>query len=58
MRLKYIGNGKFIVDIPARDLTAEEVDKHGGSAFLIRTGLYKQQKIQKKKKPEVKDGRD
>ncbi len=37
--LKYIGKG-FIVGIPARDLTNEEVKKHGGVKFLLSTGLY------------------
>ncbi len=37
--LKYIGKG-FIVGIPARDLNNDEVKKHGGTKFLLSTGLY------------------
>lgn len=38
--LKYnIGSG-FIVGVPARDLSDEEVEKYGGEEFLIGTGLY------------------
>ena len=39
MRLIYVGDG-FLPGVPARDLTAEEVEAHGGAAFLIATGLY------------------
>lgn len=38
--LKYIGN-RFIPGIPARDLTDDEVEKHGGEKKLVATGLYK-----------------
>lgn len=41
--LKYIGrgvNGDFLPGIPARDLTTEEAEAHGGTEFLIATGLY------------------
>ena len=37
--LKYIGDG-FIVGIPARDLSDEEVEQLGGEKYLVRTGLY------------------
>ena len=47
--LKYIGKG-FIVGIPARDLTAEEVKKHGGEKVLVDTGLYAKPKSPAKKR--------
>ena len=37
--LKYIGNGSFVPNIPARDLTDDEV-KEFGEAELLKTGLY------------------
>lgn len=40
IQLKYIGKGSFLPNVPARDLTKEEVDQHGGTAYLIGTGLY------------------
>lgn len=40
IQLKYIGKGSFLRNVPARDLTKEEVDQHGGAAYLIGTGLY------------------
>lgn len=39
MTLKYIGNA-FLKGIPARDLTDDEAEKHGGEEYLIGTGLY------------------
>lgn len=36
--LKYVGNGS-LADIPARDLTDDEVSQFG-EAFLLSTGLY------------------
>jgi hypothetical protein len=41
--LKYIGKG-FIVGIPARDLTKDEVKKYGGVKFLLETGLFEKPK--------------
>lgn len=38
--LIYIGDGAFVVGVPARNLTAAEVEKHGGEKRLINTGLY------------------
>ena len=37
--LKYTGKG-FLIGVPSRDLTDEEVDKYGGEAALIASGLY------------------
>ena len=48
--LKYIGNG-FIDNVPARDLSDEEVKKYG-EKVLLDSGLYKKADIEK----EVKHG--
>lgn len=48
--LVYVGN-RVIPGIPARNLTAEEVDQHGGEKVLIETKLY-----EKPAKKEVKNG--
>lgn len=48
--LKYIGNG-FLDDVPARDLSDEEVIKFG-EKVLLDSGLYKKASIEK----EVKHG--
>ena len=53
--LKYIGSG-FIVGIPARDLSDEEVENCGGAEFLISTGLYEKPKKFKAEKPKTKEG--
>ena len=49
--------GSWIYGIPAMDLTAEEVEKHGGVEYLVGTGLYQEVKPEVKKakveKPEV-----
>jgi hypothetical protein len=37
--MKYIGNGSFVVGMPARDLTADEV-KQFGRQKLLDTNLY------------------
>lgn len=39
--MKYIGNGNFLPNVPARDLTEEEV-KQFGKKFLLDSGLYKE----------------
>ncbi len=41
MKLKYTGNGSWFPGIPATDLTAEQVEKHGGLEKLLASGLYK-----------------
>jgi hypothetical protein len=40
--LIYVGKGAFVVGIPGRDLTAEEVDMLGGAALIMHRapGLY------------------
>lgn len=40
MALKYIGRGEYLIGVPARDLTDEEVAKLGGADWLIDSGLY------------------
>lgn len=40
IQLKYIGNGAFLPNVPARDLTKEEVDQYGGADYLISRGLF------------------
>ncbi len=39
-KMKYVGKGKWLRGVPARDLSAEEVKKHGGVKALKRIGLY------------------
>ena len=50
-KLKYIGMGSWMYGIPAMDLTAEEVEKHGGVECLVGTGLY--EVIQKESEAEI-----
>jgi len=61
-KLTYTGGGfgGSLPHIPARDLTAGEVERLGGVAALVKTGLYKLPKKRKAggKKDEVKHGRD
>ena len=46
MALEYIGGGRYLIGIPARDLTDEEIK---GLALtekeLIETGLYKKKEV-------------
>lgn len=51
--LIYVGKGAFIVDIPARDLTDEEVKKYG-KKYLLKSGLYVEPD-KPESKEEVKD---
>ena len=39
--LIYIGNGEWRPNVPARDLTAAEVELYGGESELLSSGLYK-----------------
>ena len=53
MELKYIGRG-WLPGVPARDLSKEEVEVHGGKKFLLETGLYAEKsKAPKKLAPKV-----
>lgn len=38
--LKYIDPQRQIPGVPARDLSAAEVEQYGGRKYLISTGLY------------------
>jgi hypothetical protein len=49
MKLKYIGHGEALPDIPARDLTEEECEKLDVQ-FLIKSGLYKPAESEEVKK--------
>lgn len=40
--LKYVGNGSFLPDVPARDLSDEEARKFG-EEDLLKSGLYKRE---------------
>ena len=48
--MKYIGNGKYLIGIPARDLTHAEV-RHFGKTRLLASGLYIEPKAAKVKPP-------
>ncbi len=52
-KMKYIGKGRWLRGVPARDLSIEEVKKHGGVKALEQTGLYKavRKRIKVKKSP-------
>lgn len=41
MKLKFVGEG-FLPGVPARDLREDEIEKHGGAAALIASGLYEE----------------
>ena len=40
--LRYLGEGNFIIGVPARDLTPVEAAQYGGVDALAATGLYVQ----------------
>ena len=46
--MRYIGSGRFLAGIPARDLTPQEV-KEFGFYRLIKSGLYEEKYIRKPK---------
>ena len=55
--LIYIGNGDWLADVPARDLTKEEVEQYGKKR-LLDSGLYKEpvaKEAQSKNKKEAGD---
>lgn len=39
--LKWNGSG-FLDGIPARDLNDDELEKYGGKAYLLQTGLFEE----------------
>jgi hypothetical protein len=53
--LKYVGNGRWLLDVPvpARDLTKEEADKFGVE-LLVNSGLYERVE---KERPERADAK-
>jgi|APSaa5957512622_1039677.scaffolds.fasta_scaffold26529_2 hypothetical protein len=55
--LKYVGNGAFIVEVPARDLTAKEVRKYG-KRKLLSSGLYAEPKTIKNKPANEKQAKE
>lgn len=50
--MKYKGNG-FYVGVPARDLSAQEVERFGRD-FLLALGLYEEEKPKPKRAEEPK----
>lgn len=52
-KLVYVGDGSFVAGVPARDLSADEVQTHG-KAFLLSTGLYQELKTKIYKRKPVK----
>lgn len=53
--MKYIGKG-FIVGIPARNLTADEVKKYGKNR-LLASGLYQEKRPVKQTVKEAVNGK-
>lgn len=59
--LKWIGyklGVEGLPGIPARDLSAEEVEQHGGEKALVATGLYVPVARPKPSKPIVEENHD
>ena len=51
------GDPTFVEGVPARDLSAEEVEESGLSVeTLVETGLYEKVEVKKIKRQEVTDG--
>jgi hypothetical protein len=40
MMLRYVGEGNFLIGVPARDLNEAEALDHGGIELLAASGLY------------------
>jgi hypothetical protein len=53
--LRYTGGGRFLVGVPARDLSAAEVKKYGGEEFLLSIGIYEKVAPKKAKSRKVTD---
>ena len=50
MKVKYVGKGAFLIGVPARDLSAEEVKKFGEER-LLKSNLYEE--VKRKSKAEL-----
>ena len=50
MKVKYVGEGAFLIGVPARDLNAEEVKKFGEER-LLKSNLYEE--VKRKSKAEL-----
>lgn len=49
--LKYVGGGAFLIGVPARDLTDEEIEELGlDRKILIESGLYEEEPEKHEKK--------
>jgi|WetSurMetagenome_2_1015567.scaffolds.fasta_scaffold1269914_2 hypothetical protein len=54
-KLVYIGKGAFIIGVPARDLTTQDIaNLELTEAELLESGLYKPTNEQKADKPKTK----
>ena len=54
--LKYVGKGNYLIGVPARDLSDEEVEKLGlDKKVLIKSGLYIEEKPKVEKPKFSKD---
>lgn len=40
MMLRYVGEGDFLIGVPARDLNEAETLEYGGVELLVASGLY------------------
>lgn len=58
--LKYIGEGRALPDVPARDLTDEEVERCGGADFLLSLvpRLYEQDKAAKRGSADIRAAKE
>lgn len=60
--LIYVGKGAFLENVPARDLSADEVE-HFGRDALLKSGLYvsapqeAEEYVEAEQKPRTYDGR-
>ena len=50
MKMKYVGKGAWLVGVPARDLSADEVKKFGLER-LLKSNLYEE--VKRKSKAEL-----
>jgi len=50
MKVKYVGKGAWMIGVPARDLSAEEVKKFGLER-LLKSNLYEE--VKRKSKAEL-----